>query len=174
MPFGNWSDLDKNPKVGVALNAERRDKAAPSIWCQTTKPLTCLRDFEETVLLTSHSCIFSRGSMAAFSLYLLLQTHSVKRQHEDQSKSRHQTAGSVWEGGRSSELVAPGGKNGPRHLRLWTNVLLLIRLGWIEMLLPSPGVISTALPTEGLSSPQHGCFLPCRLVQLVADGAALA
>lgn len=89
MPFGNWSDLGQNPKVSVALNAERRDKAAPSIRCQTIKPLTCLWDFEGSVLLTSHSCIFSTGSVAAFSLYPLLETHPVKWQHEDQSKSRH-------------------------------------------------------------------------------------
>lgn len=80
MPFGNWSDLDKNPKVSVALNAERRDKAGPSIRCQTIKPLTCLWDFEGTVLLTSHSCIFSTGSTAAFSLSLLLETHPMKQQ----------------------------------------------------------------------------------------------
>lgn len=85
MPFGNWSDLDKNMKVSVALNAERRDKAGPSIRCQTIKPLTCLWDFEGTVLLTSHSCIFSAGSMAAFSLSLLLETHPMKQQQEDQS-----------------------------------------------------------------------------------------
>lgn len=89
MPFGNQSDLDTKPKVSVALNAERRDKAAPSIGCRTIKPLTCIWDFEGTVLLTSHSCIFSTGSVVAFSLYLLLETHPVKLQQEDQSKSRH-------------------------------------------------------------------------------------
>lgn len=49
MPFGNQSVLDKTPKVSVALNPERRDKAATAIRCQTIKPLTCLWDFEGTV-----------------------------------------------------------------------------------------------------------------------------
>lgn len=126
MPFGDWSDLNKTPQVSVALNAKRRDKAAPRIRCQTIKPLTCLWDFEGTVLLTSHSCIFSTDSMAAFSLYLLLETHPVKRQHKDQSNSRHRADGSAWKGGGSSELLAPGSRNGPRYLRPWTGVLLLM------------------------------------------------
>lgn len=158
MPFGNWSDLDKTPKVSVALKAERRDKATPSIRCQTIKPLTCLWDFEGTVLLTSHSCIFSAGSLAAFSLYLLLETHPKKQQHKDQSKSRHRTDGSALEGGRSSELVAPGGKNGPRHLMPWTDVLLLILLGWPVMLLLLTRSDFCSSPGRGVVKPLMWLF----------------
>lgn len=144
--------------MSVALNAERRDKAAPSIRCQTIKPLTRLRDFEGTVLLTSHSCIFSTGSVAAFSLYLLLQTHPVKQQHKDQSKSRHQTEGSAWEGGRSFELVGPGVKNGPRHLRLWTDVLLLICQGWLETSLSLTRNDFYSSPGRGVVKPPAWLF----------------
>lgn len=153
---------------------QRGDKAASSIRCQTIRPLTWLWDFEGTVLLTSHSCIFSTGSMAAFSLYLLLETHPVKWQHEDQSKSRHQSDGSAWEGGRSSELMAPGGKNGARHLRLWTGVLLLIWLGQLETSLPLTRSDFHSSPGRGAGKPLGGCFLPHRLVWLVADPAAPA
>lgn len=158
MPFGNWSDLAKTPKVSVALNAERRDKAAPSTRSQTIKPLTCLWDFEGTVLLTSHSCIFCTGSMAAFSLSLLLETHPVKRQHEDQSKSGHQNDSSAWDGGRNSELVVSGGKNGPRHLRLWTEVRLLIWLGRLETLLPLTRGGFYSSPGRGVIKPPAWLF----------------
>jgi len=116
------------------------------------------------MLLTSHSCIFSTGDVAAFSLYLLLQTHPVKRQCEDQRKSRDETDGSALEGGRSSELVSPGGKNGPRHSRLQTDVLLLIWLGWLETLLLILGSDFYSCPGRGVVQPRRGCFLPCQLV----------
>lgn len=155
MPFGNWSDLDKSPKVSVALNTERRDKVRPSIRCQTIKPLTCLWDFEGTVLLTSHSCIFSTGSMAAFSLSLLLETHPMKQQQETKEKAR-------------TELMLLHGRV-VETLRWcswewkWSKAPWGSWSGWASWkhCCHWPGVMSTALMAEGLSWPRHPCFLPC-------------
>lgn len=171
MPFGKWSDLDKKPKVSVALSAERRDKAFPSIRCQTIKPLTCLWDFEGTVLLTSHSCIFSASSVAAFSLYLLLQTHPVKQQHGAAGKAGADLMALACEEQRSSELVAPGGTNGPRPWRLWKDVP---PLGWREASRLCSRSDFYSSQDRGVVEPPAWLFPSLRLVWLGADGAALA
>lgn len=167
MPFGNWSDLDNNPKVNVALNTERRDKAGPSVGCQTMKPLTCLWDFEGTVLLTSHSCIFSTGSMAAFTLSLPLETHPMKQQQEDQRKSMHWTDASAWEGGWNSKLGLLKAKMVQGLLRF------LIWLGQLETLLPlTRGKVYSSHGREVVTTPTslfpslHGLLWTLLLRQL--------
>lgn len=159
MPFGNWSDLDKNPKVSVALNAERRDKAGPSARCQTIKPLTCLWDFEGTVLYWPLIPAYFYWQHGSFSLSLLLESHPMKQHQQDQSKSAHWTDGSAREGGWNFELVLLG------VITIQGSLRLLLCLGQLETLLPltrsnvcishGRGVVRTP---SWLFPPCMGCF----------------
>lgn len=73
-------------------------------------------------------------------------------------KSRRWPDGSACEEQRSSELVAPGGINGPRSWRLWKDIP---PLGWREASrLWSSGSDFYSSQDRGVVEPPHGCFLP--------------
>lgn len=125
MPFGNQSVLDKTPKVSVALNPERRDKAATAIRCQTIKPLTCLWDFEGTVRWPLIPAYFPPAAWQPFPCirsYKACRNSARKHRWEDsvsQRSTRHWHDSPAW-GGSETTLGRPSSPSQRDIAELWS------------------------------------------------------